>query len=69
MLGAGRFSPKEGDPNVTVVDYLLVIDLKGLLPKMLVHTVSVEVLRVLQANSVLDFDFAFGVILASQLFK
>ncbi|VDD88250.1 unnamed protein product [Enterobius vermicularis] len=39
MLGAGRFSPKKDNPNVTVIDYLLSIDLKGLLPKLIVNTV------------------------------
>lgn len=38
LLGAGRFSSKKENPNVTIVDYLLAIDLKGLLPKVLVNT-------------------------------
>ncbi|VDM26376.1 unnamed protein product [Toxocara canis] len=36
-IGAGRFMPKDSDPNVTIIDYVLCIDLKGLLPKTIVN--------------------------------
>lgn len=37
MMGAGRFMSKDSDPNVTVIDYVLSIDLKGAIPKIIVN--------------------------------
>uniref|UniRef100_A0A0M3HEW0 START domain-containing protein n=1 Tax=Ascaris lumbricoides TaxID=6252 RepID=A0A0M3HEW0_ASCLU len=39
-IGAGRFMPKESDPNATVVDYILCADLNGFIPKTIVNQVT-----------------------------
>uniref|UniRef100_A0A914D4N9 START domain-containing protein n=1 Tax=Acrobeloides nanus TaxID=290746 RepID=A0A914D4N9_9BILA len=41
-LGAGRFAPHPTKPNVTIIDYIMCIDLKGYIPKMLVNTVMAK---------------------------
>lgn len=40
-LGCGRFTPDKSDPNKTHVEYILSIDLKGLIPKSIVNSVRV----------------------------
>uniref|UniRef100_A0A914R6T2 START domain-containing protein n=1 Tax=Parascaris equorum TaxID=6256 RepID=A0A914R6T2_PAREQ len=35
----GRFMPKESDPNATVIDYILCVDLNGFIPKTIVNQV------------------------------
>uniref|UniRef100_A0AC34G8E7 START domain-containing protein n=1 Tax=Panagrolaimus sp. ES5 TaxID=591445 RepID=A0AC34G8E7_9BILA len=39
FLGCGRFSPEKSDPKMTQVDFLLCIDLKGMVPKTIINAV------------------------------
>uniref|UniRef100_A0A915BRJ7 START domain-containing protein n=2 Tax=Parascaris univalens TaxID=6257 RepID=A0A915BRJ7_PARUN len=43
-IGAGRFMPKESDPNATVIDYILCVDLNGFIPKTIVNQVMARMM-------------------------
>lgn len=64
-LGCGRFTQDKTDPNLTQVDFLLCIDLKGMVPKTIINAVrgqnlteinNIFTLKVLGKMMVKDFE-------------
>jgi len=43
-MGAGKFTPKAGDPSKTSLEYLMSMEFKGMIPKAIINTVMAKLM-------------------------